>query len=206
MSEMRVVWRMANFWACAAMLVVALFFAWVIREGLRSTTGNVYIHTIIPAYAVFLYATLASLVNRRTVVANRDGLRVRNGPVPLGHGRKWIPRDDIAFAWHVPVETTSDSGDSVVVWHDVGIQTRARRDVPVFRMIKSADEAQAKARDLVSAFGSASDWTVAPVRQVGSANEDPVEKQTIKRWVVVIVVAVLLGIVWEVAFRRGVVA
>jgi hypothetical protein len=83
---------MANVWACAAMLLTALFLGWVIREGLRSTTGNVYIHTIIPAYAVLLYATLASRVNRRTVVANREGLRVTNGPVPLGHGKKVIPR------------------------------------------------------------------------------------------------------------------
>ena len=194
---------MANFWACAAMLVTALFFGWVIREGLRSTTGNVYIHTIIPAYAVFLYATLASLVNRRTVVANRDGLRVTNGPVPLGHGKKWIPRDEIAFAWHVPIETAGDSVETVVLWHNVGIQTRARRDVPVFNMVKTAEEAQAKARDLASALGSASDWTIVPVRQIGSADEDPVEKQTIRRWVGVIVVAVLVGIVWEVAFRRG---
>ena len=190
---------MANVWACVAMLVTAAFFAWVIREGLHSTTGNVYIHTIIPAYAIFLYATLASLINRRTVLADGDGLRVTNGPVPLGHGTKWIPRDHIAFAWHMPVVTAGDSGDTVVLWHNVGIQTRAHRDVPVFAMIKTAEEAQAKARDLATAFGSASDWTVVPVRQIGGANEDPVEKRTIRRWVGVVVVAVVLGIVWEIA-------
>ncbi len=203
MNELRVVWRMATWWQCAIVFAFAALFGWIILGGLRSTTGQVFIHPLIPPYALFLYATLASLVNRRSVVATREGLLVTNGPIPLGHGRKWIPRDEIAFCWHVPIETVSDGGDSVVIWHDVGVATRSGRMVPTFGMIKDAAEARDKAEALSRALGSASDWTVVPVRQIMGSQEDLEERRTIKTWVALTVVGLAIGSLWEAANRWG---
>ena len=40
------------------MVVVAAFFGWVIRAGLESTSGDVYIHTIIPAYGMTAFGVV----------------------------------------------------------------------------------------------------------------------------------------------------
>jgi hypothetical protein len=203
MSDLRVVWRMAPWWGWTAMVVVAAFFGWVIREGLASTSGEVYIHTIIPAYGLFLYATLAALLNRRSVVATREGLLVTNGPIPVGNGKKSIPREEIAFTWHVPIETSDDSGGTIVLWHCVGVKTRAGRDVQLFPMIKTADEARASAKRVADALGSANDWSVVPVREPGMTNEDPADKRVVKTWVGLITVAIAAGIVWEMVWRSA---
>lgn len=192
---------MATWWQCVIMLFFAAAFAWLIFGGLRSSTGRVFIHPLIPPYGLFLYATLASLVNRRSVVATRDGLLVTNGPIPLGHGRKWIPRDDIAFCWYVPVETTGDGGDTVVLWHDVGVATRSGRMVPTFVTINDAAEARNRVEALARALGSASDWTVAPVKRVLGSQEDLTERRTIKTWVALALVALAIGVVWEMVSR-----
>jgi hypothetical protein len=84
MSDLRISWRLAPWWGCAILLAVAVFFGWVIHEGLHSTSGAVWIRVIIPPYALLLYATLAALVNRRSVVATPEHLVLRNGPIPLG--------------------------------------------------------------------------------------------------------------------------
>src|SRR5687767_11222694 len=103
MPEHRISWRVAPWWGCVILIVVCLLFGWVIKEGLESTTGKVWIRVLIPPYALLVYATLAALVNRRTLVATPDGLLLRNGPIPLAEGNERIPRADILFAYHFPI-------------------------------------------------------------------------------------------------------
>jgi hypothetical protein len=179
MAELRVVWRMARWWQCAIMIAITAFFGWVISSGLRSTNPDLWPHVIIPPYALLVYATLSSLLNRRSVVVTPEHLIMTNGPVAVGvHER--IPRDDVSFAWFSPVTTVGDSGDEVTLWYVTGIETRAGRHVQLFGMFNSGDAARAAARGVADAFSSVN---------------------RIRVWGAIIAVAFALGLAWDLALR-----
>ena len=201
MPELRVVWRMAQWWACAAVIAVAVFFGWVIREGLRSTSGEVWSHVLIPLYAVWLYVALATLVNRRSVTATPEHLTLKNGPIPIGNGWRQFARSDIDFTSFVPVVTVDDSGESVVLWYLTGIVTHAGKDVQVFREFGDAEAAMAAARSIADALGPGRDRQPMEVRAMNQFRDDPGERRLIFVWIAIVVVALGAGIVWELAYR-----
>ena len=201
MSGLRVVRRMATWYQCAMLLAVAAFFAWVIREGLRSTNPDLWRHVLIPPYGLWLYATLAALVNRRSVVVTPAYLELANGPIPLGVGRVRIPRADVAFSYYLPVITVGDDGDTIVLWHTMGIETRDGRSVPVFGTFDDADAARAAARRIAVAFGAAPDGSWIDARPLGTLRDDPDERRRIVLWVGLVAAAFVAGGVWEVASR-----
>lgn len=201
MTELRVSRRMANAWMTMALLAVCVFFGWVIREGLQSTSGTVYIRTLIPAYGVLLYVTAAALLNRRTVVASPEGLTLRNGPIPLGRGHTDIARRDVAFSYFFPVVAVGESGDSVVLWFVTGVETRSGRSVPVFGTHDSEVAARAAAQSIADAFGNGDELPRVDMRVARTVHDDPTEKPLVRRWVVVIVTALVAGAIWEVAAR-----
>lgn len=201
MTELRVSRRMANAWMTMALIAVAAFFAWMIREGLQSTSGQVYIRTLIPAYAVLLYVTAAALVNRRTVVASPDGLTLRNGPVPLGRGYTHVARRDIAFCYFFPVVAVGESGDSVVLWFVTGVETRSGRSVPVFGTHNSEAAARTAAQSIADAFGNGDGDPRIDMRIARTVHDDPTEKPLVRRWVAVVVSALVAGVIWEIVAR-----
>jgi hypothetical protein len=201
MAELRVVWRMARWWQCAIMIAVTAFFGWVIRSGLRSTNPHLWPHVLIPPYMLLAYATLSSLLNRRSVVVTPEHLIMTNGPVAVGvHER--IPRDDVSFAWFSPVTTVDDGGDEITLWYVTGIETHAGRHVQLFGMFNSGDAARAAARGVADAFSSVNGFTM-PVREVGSVHDDPVEQRRIHVWGGIIATAFALGLAWDLALRWG---
>jgi hypothetical protein len=159
-TDFRLTWRMANWWQC----LITLFFAggvgWIIQSGLRSTSPDVYGHILAPLYGLALYWTLAALVNRRSVTVTREQLRVTNAPLPLGEPAVRVARSDVEFVFHVPIETEGDSGGTVVLWHAVGVAVKPDRTaIPIFDMVKTVDEARAKAQRIADAS--------APMRMAG---------------------------------------
>lgn len=202
MPELRVVWRMATWYQCAIMLAFAALFGWIVRTGLRSTSPDVYGRVLAPAYGLWLYATLAALVNRRSVVATPERLVKANGPIPLGVGTQRIPREEIAFCYHAAVITVGDAGDTVVLWHVAGVETRAGHDVPLFDTFADVDAARAAAQRVSEGLGSPGGYRV-PVRQIGERRDDPADRARVRRWLWVTGAALAAGVAWEVAARWG---
>ena len=193
---------MANWWQC----LITLFFAggvgWVIQSGLRSTSPDVYGHILVPLYGLALYWTLAALVNRRSVTVTREQLRVTNTPLPLGESGVRVARSDVEFVFHVPLEVAGDSGGTVVLWHTVGVAVKPDRTaIPVFEMVKTVDEARAKAQRIADAFGPDADGRPMEVRDVVKGREDPQVWRQSKIWGVLAGVALVAGVVWEVLHR-----
>ncbi len=201
-TDFRITWRMANWWQS----LITLFFAggvgWIIQGGLRSTSPDVYGHILVPLYGLALYWTLAALVNRRSVTVTREQLRVANTPLPLGEPGVRVARSDVEFVFHVPLEVADDSGGTVVLFHTVGVAVKPDHTaIPVFDAVPTLEEAQAKAQRIADAFGPHANGRPMEVRDVVKGREDPQVWRQSKIWGVLIGLALVAGIVWEVLLR-----
>jgi len=202
MPELRISWRLAPWWGCAILIVVCVFFGWVISEGLESSTGKVWIRVIIPPYVLLLYATLAALVNRRTVVATPEHLVLRNAPIPLGEGNERIPRAEILFAYHYAITTMGDGGDEVTLWHTYGVETRSGRDLEILGTLKDEQSARAAAQKVADALGAPGNAYPVPVRYLGALKDHPSDYRSVKMWAGVTLAAFVIGTIWELMARQ----
>jgi hypothetical protein len=197
LSELRVEWRMATWYQCAIMIAFAALFAWIVRMGLQSTGTGVWPHVLIPPYGLWVYATVATIVNRRRVVVTPKELVMTNGPLPV-RGRVRIAREDVVCAYHSPTLTMGDSGDTVVLFHTSGIETRAGVHVQVFGTFNDIDSARLAAQRIAGAFGSVSGAPV-EVRHLTNLSDDPGEKRTALIWLGITVAAFIAGFFWDLA-------
>lgn len=199
-AALRVTARMATWWQCSIMLAFTALFGWIVQMGLSSTGPDTWPHVLIPPYALWLYATLAALVNRRSVVIARGALVASNGPVVL-RPRTRIAREDVVCAYFAPVMTTSDSGDTVVLWYTTGVETRAGAHVQVFGTFDDGESARAAARRIADAFGSGPSGLRIGVRALTNLADDPAETRVVRMWVGITLAAVVAGVLWDLAYR-----
>jgi hypothetical protein len=193
---------LAPWWGCAILVLAVLFFGWVIHEGLQSTSGEVWIRVLIPPYALLLYATLAALVNRRSVVASPDHLVLRNGPIPLGAGNEQVPRSEILFAWYHAILTTGHDDAPSVLWHSYGVETRSGRDLEIFNLLEDQDSTRAAAQKVADALGAPGSTYPVPVRLLGVLRAHPSDYRAVWIWTGATLAAFVIGTVWEVMVRR----
>jgi hypothetical protein len=201
MSDFRVVRRLATWWQCAILIAFDAGLGWIVQMGLQSTNSGPWIRVLIPPYALLLYATLAALINRRSVIVTPEHLKMDNAPIPLGEGRELIPRDKVAFVYYYPVTTISDGGDHVVLWHTCGIETRDGRDVEVFGSFNDAESAHAAARHIADAFGAPGNNYSIPVRSIGALRDHSADNRTGWIWAGCTIAALAVGTVWAIAKR-----
>lgn len=192
---------MATWWQCAILLVIAAFFGWVISQGLKSTSPDVWGHVIIPPYAVLLYVVAAALVNRRRVVVTREHMHRTCGPIPLGAGRLLILQQKVECAFYSAITGVTDDGDTFVLGYMVGLQTRAGRDVELFGPFKSESAATESATQLAEALSTSN--RVIDVRGIGEMKEDPGDRRRAWTWGIIVATAFVAGIVWEIVVRAG---
>jgi hypothetical protein len=200
---MKITWRIASWWQCGIALAVTALVGWIVRMGLQSTGPGIWNHVIIPPFALLCYATLASLVNRISVVVTPAQLVMSNGPLPLAGENERLPRDEVSYIYHVSIETAGDSGGTIVLWHQVGVATRGGRDIPVFTMIKDADTAASKAQALAAAFGTVNAGPAIAVRRIGRERDHPADWRQSKIWGGAVATAFVAGFVWDLALRLG---
>ena len=203
MADLRISWRIATWWQCGIAIAVTALFGWVVRMGLQSTGPGIWNHVLIPPFALVCYATLASLVNRKSVVVTPAQLVISNGPLPLAGEYQRVLREDVLYVYHVSIETAGDGGDTVVLWHQVGVATRSGRDLPVFEMIKHADAALSKAEALAAAFGLVTGGPTIHVRRIGRERDPPADWRQSKIYGGAFAVAVVAGFLWDLALRLG---
>jgi hypothetical protein len=198
---MLVVRRMATWWQCAIMLVFTLGFGWILGQGLRSKSADVYGHVLIPLYGVWLYATLSTLLNKHSLMVSPQGLTIRNGPVPV-RGVDRIPRENIACCYFRPVTVSADHGDEVLTIGVVnGVETVDGRQVDVFGEHKTVEASRAYAIEMARALNQGVAGPPVEVRIVSVAREDPVEIRRVWIWVAICVAAFIAGCLWEAALR-----
>jgi hypothetical protein len=200
MPALRVAWRMATWWQCAILLAFCALFTWPVVAGLREPEQRLWLHLFIPQYALFLYATLSALVNRRSVVVSPEGVVKANGPVPVGAGER-ILRDDIAFVYVTAQAAGADDGSVVVLFYSTGVVTHAGRHAQVFGEFNDAESAEAAARSIAAALKRDSDSYYMPVKRIGSPPDDPLEQRRILMWVFIIIAGFVVGGAWHFAQR-----
>ena len=191
---------MATWWQCAILLAFCALFTWPVVAGLRGPEQRLWLHLFIPPYALFLYATLSALVNRRSVVVSSDGVVKINGPIPVGASER-IPRDDIASVFVTAQAAGTDDGSVVVLFYVTGIVTHAGRHVQMFGEFKDADSAEAAARSIAAALKRDSDSYYVPVKRIGAPQDDPLEQRRILMWVCIIIAGFAFGAAWHFAQR-----
>jgi hypothetical protein len=199
-TELRVEWRMARWWACAIMLAIAGVFALLVRAGLRSTGPGVWPHVLIPPFGLWIYATLASLVNRRKVIVTPHGLVMTNGPIPV-RAQTRVAREDIVCTYHSTITALADDGRTdVVLGHTCGVETRTGAHVQVFGTFKDPESARNSAQRIADALAGAS-RTPIEVRHLKRVNDDPADKRTFLIWVSIVAIALFAGFLWDLTLR-----
>lgn len=182
------------------MIVLAALFGLLVRAGLRSTGPGVWPHVIIPPFALWLYATLATLVNVRKVVVSPKELVMSNGPVPV-RPRIRIPRSDVACTYHCAITALNDDGDATIVFgHTCGVETRAGVNVQIFGVFKDMEAARDSAQRVADGFGEV-DGARIMVRHRSNLTDDPADKRTFFVWVAIVAVAAVAGFLWDLKIR-----
>lgn len=191
---------MAKWWESSIMVALSAVFALLVRAGLRSTGPGVWPHVIIPPYGLFLYATLATMVNKRTVIATPKELVMTNGPLPL-RARRRIAREDVASTYHVAITALNENGDQTIVFgHTCGIQTRTGVHVQVFGTFKEMEAARDSAQRIADALGAAG-GTHFEVRHLTNITDDPADKRMVLIWFGIIAIAFIAGFLWDLSIR-----
>ena len=182
------------------MIALAAVFALLVRAGLRSTGPGVWPHVIIPPYGLWLYATLATLVNRRTLIVTPRELVMTNGPIPV-RARIRVARENIVCAYHCAITALADDGHTDITFgHTCGVETRTGAHVQVFGVFKDLDSARNSARRVADAFGKTSGAPV-EVRHLTNINDDPADKRTFLIWVSIVTIAAFAGFLWDLVLR-----
>jgi hypothetical protein len=203
MREFRDVRRIAPWWGCLIVLVVAAFFGWVIYMAIfGGSSPGVWRYVLVPPYAVWLYLTLACLVNRRTVLATREGIVDSNGPVPL-RAKDVIRRDEIAFCFWYSAMVSSDAGDeSYAIGHVPGVETRDGRQVDLFDHFGDESAARNAAIAMATALNQGRTGSeIIEARPVTDIRSDPVDTRLAWVWAGIWAAAFAAGGVWEIVYR-----
>jgi hypothetical protein len=190
---------MATWYQCAIMIAFAALFAWIVRMGLQSTGPGVWPHVLIPPYGLWVYATVATIVNRRRVVVTPRELVMTNGPLPV-RGPVRIAREEVACAYYSATITVDDGGGTVVLFHTSGIETLRGVHVQVFGTFKDLDSARLAAQRIADAFGTGSGAPI-HVRHLSNLSDDPGEKRTGLIWLGITGAAFGAGFLWDLAYR-----
>lgn len=200
MSALRESWPVATPWQRAIMLAFTALFARLLQMGLQSTGPGVWPHVLIPPFGLWLYATLAALANRRSLDVSPDGLTMANGPIPLRRPLR-VARRDVAFAYHAPVLAVGDLGDTAVLWHTAGIETRGGRQIQLFGTFKDEESSRTMARRIAVAFGMPNGAAPIDARPITALREDPSDRRVGIMWTGLTVAALIAGLAWEMALR-----
>jgi hypothetical protein len=201
--DFRDVRRIAPWWMCLLMLVVAAFFGWVIYMAIYGgSSPETWRYVLVPPYAVWIYLTLACLVNRRTVTATREGVVDSTGPVPLGP-KDVIRRERIAFCFWYSVMVRSDNGDeSYAIGHVPGVETREGRQVDLFDHFKDESSAREVAIAMATAVNQGRTGSeILEARPAGEVRSDPVRTRRAWVWAGIWGAAIAAGAIWEIVYR-----
>jgi hypothetical protein len=195
--------RIAPWWMCALMLLIAAFFGWVIsvNHG-KPVTPGVWSHIIIPPYAVWIYLVLSSLLNRQSIRVTRDRIVISTGPFPSGLNET-ILRERIAFCYYYSIMATADSGSSepFPIGHVPGVETREGRQVVLVEPFSDINSARDFAHSIARALNEGSAGPPVTVRVLGEPRTDPVGTRRSWIWGAIWAGAFAAGAAWEIAYR-----
>ena len=149
-----------------------------------------------PLYGVFHY-WMFTLCNRRTVVVDASGVRVKVGPVPSVAGQ-FIPRSQIAFCYASDTAANSDEGGVPDgTWFAIGVETRAGQRIHLYSRGADQGAALAAAGAVSRVFNANPTEPPIEVRLVSARYDSPTLKREFVFWGVLAAVAILLGVAWE---------
>lgn len=191
--------RLAPWWMCLFMLLIAAFFGWVISETYgKPVSPGVWSHIIIPPYFIWLYLVLACLLDKQAILATADRIVVSTGPIRLGLNDTF-PRDRIAFCYHYSIVDQSD-GATATIGHVAGIETREGRQVVLVEPYSDPACARTFAETIAAALNQRGDTKI-EVRALQDPRPDPVGTQRAWLWAGIWIAAFASGIVWELLVR-----
>jgi hypothetical protein len=167
----------------------------VIAIGLLESPPMWAARLIAPVYAAAAYWML-TLCNRRTVVVEPAGVRIRFGPVPNVSGR-WIPRSEITSIYARDTVASFDEGDVPDgTWFAIGLETRDGREIDLYSRGADASTALAAAREISQVFNANPGEPPIEVRLATASRKGSTIEREFVFWAAVGLAAIALGAVW----------
>lgn len=197
-------WRLAKWWHRAIVVAVMAFFGWVLSQGWRSAspTNRRSSHILTPLYGVLAYASLAMLVNRRTLIVTPDYFRRVNGPLPVRPTIQ-IPRSRIeSVFYYVVLDPSEDPRAPVPIDYLTGIETKNGEQIHTFLDHKSPEDAKAAAAAIARAFNEGTVGAPIAVRKLATGEDSRAEKRLAIVRLSVCVAALIAGAVYWTMFGR----
>ncbi|HYP05408.1 MAG TPA: hypothetical protein VER03_04165 [Bryobacteraceae bacterium] len=195
MKELLVRERMAPWWVGLLVGLVCAFFIWVVfasaAEGGSEAAG---LRVFIPVVAIGSYLGLAVVLNVRMVEVTPTGVRIWNGPVPIGASVN-TAREEIRVCYARYI-VTMHKGSVADRFYTAGVETHAGRQIDIYRRFKNPDKALEAAE------------RVAGVLNYGAVTQIPAGLENQKRdyshrpkvlaWGALFICAVIMGAIWEI--------
>ncbi|MEP7366581.1 MAG: hypothetical protein ABI972_25265 [Acidobacteriota bacterium] len=204
MAQLRISWRLAKWWQCAIVVVVMSGFGWVLSQGRQSAslTNRRSSHILTPLYGVLAYASLAMLLNKRSVVATSEYFRRVNGPIWVRPSVK-IPRNQIACVYyHVISVPSEDSGAPVPIDYLTGIETKDGEQIHTFLDHKSKEDAIASSAEIARSLNEGQMDAPIRVRELMVGRDSRAEKRLAVIRLSICVAALIAGGAWWILGRR----
>lgn len=189
--------RWAPWWIGLPLLAAYLGFGYLLVGTLNQP--NQATRIFLPVYAVLGALVLPAALNSRIITAGPHGVRVTNGPIPLG--RKINLEHDAIWACNVRAQYSrfrSEHGS----WGDVenyivGVETRNAQFDVAYPYLK-VEEARAVVERLAAALNEDRQLRAIPIARASfEPNTSAGWRMKVLSWTGVFILAILAGAVWE---------
>lgn len=198
---MRLVEPVGVWWLRLLMLAIGGFFGWVEWVGVTSQSPTAHPYITLPLYVVYVYWTLAALVNRQVVEVRAGVFRKWTGPLPMERWER-VERDQIRRCYFFRVLVTPDEGgEPFAITFTSGVETRQGRQIVVDEH-KTLAVAQERASLMAAALNEGATGELVEVSELFEPKDDPLLKRLTWLWVGICAVALVMGLVWEFAIPR----
>ena len=190
--------RWAGWWLgiiLATHYAVLVYVCWRMFRDNRHSISGAWLGVLVTFGMLATYWVLAAMLNWRTAVVQPSGIRVKLFPLPTGSGH-FITREVVALCFARSDHETTEDGLEANHHFTIGTQTTAGTQVDIPSRFATEDDAMAAAHTVGLILNSNLAYTPVRVELVrANGTNFPSLKRQLVLWVVITVIAVLVGAV-----------